>query len=185
MSSVVSTKFQVWKTVEIGTEIRDGNGFLAAIESEKMCFCGYDWTRYTRNFEYEWIRSMLADPRFVVATEKQKLDLALVSVDTFGFDEPVRRIRHIYERASEFGFELCPAEVGPQLRLQYKNQPNREHLWIAMEPISVPGISSLLFTVGRCNPRVYLSCSNGYDRPIGGGTQWYPDSLFVFVLPRK
>jgi len=183
MSSTSSNKFQIWKTIELGTGINDGDDFYRAIENEKMCFCGYDWTRYTRCFENRWVHDMLIDPRFVVVAEKQELDLALVLVADLGFDKPVRSFRQIYKRASEFGLELCPTEVGPQLRLQYKNQPDGEHLWIAMEPIGP--LEGFLFTVGCCNPRVYLSCSNGYGRPIGGGTQWYPDSLFVFICPRR
>ena len=115
-----------------------------------------------------------------MATEEQELNLVLISLADLGFNEPVRRLRQIYERATGFGLGLCPLEVGPHLRLQYKNQPEGEHLWIAMEPI---GTNRDLFTVGCHNSMLYLSCSNGHDRPIGGGTQWYPDSLFVFVCP--
>lgn len=59
----------------------------------------------------------------------------------------------IRTRIRELGFTDCPAEVGPQLRLQYKNQPMNECVRIIMNPI-----------IGADgNPRVF-----GLDRDVYG-----------------
>jgi hypothetical protein len=45
-------------------------------------------------------------------------------------------LHDIYARAVALGFELCPAEVGPTLRLNYLDQPLGEFLRIAMQSVS-------------------------------------------------
>ena len=57
------------------------------------------------------------------------------------------RIVQLFERAEERGWKKCPVEVGPQLRLQYLDQPYGEWLVIAMEPIADSGGDLELFNV--------------------------------------
>jgi hypothetical protein len=73
---------------------------------------------------------------------------------------------------------LCPAEVGPRLRLQYENQPESEYLNIAMETIPDRGGALGLFGVGRGAESILDS-----DRGTPGG-EWAGFNRFVF-LSRK
>lgn len=98
------------------------------------------------------------------------------------YNPPISRIR-IY--AESRGLTLCPAEVGPQLCLQYDNQPSGERLWIAMNPIVLPPIygSNMVFGVdcnafGNGGRRLCAHCVYPVD-------VWDDDYQLVFVRPRK
>ncbi|WIW44627.1 hypothetical protein ML401_24510 [Bradyrhizobium sp. 62B] len=80
---------------------------------------------------------IFARPTFVVATRKTNIELALVSPAQLGFTSDTVTLADIYTRARNLGFELAAAEVGPQLRLQYFDQPIGEFLIIGMDPIKM------------------------------------------------
>jgi hypothetical protein len=105
-------------------------------------------------------------------------NLVSFSVEQLGFTNGAK-LKEIYSKAKELGLEVCPAEVGPRLRLQYQNQPESEYLKIAME--AVPGRygSLLLFDVNRRSGKSWLYYD--YGRPGGG---WRGSYRFVF-LSRK
>jgi hypothetical protein len=83
------------------------------------------------------------------------VELALLSAAKLGM-EPQAALSDLYRRAKEAGLELCPAEVGPQLRLDYRNQPGGEALNIAMEPVATTPyvVSSASLPDGCDNPRL-------------------------------
>ena len=58
-----------------------------------------------------------------------------MSAAEFGFETDTVSLADIYARAHQLGFGLAPAEVAPQLRLQYFDQPAGEFLIIGMKPI--------------------------------------------------
>ena len=79
-------------------------------------------------------------------------------------------MRDTYARAKELGLELCPNEVGPQLRLQYKDQPKGEFLLIAMEPIiGVGGDLSVFDVEHRNDDRLWLNANLGHPGLAWGG----------------
>ena len=81
----------------------------------------------------------------------------------------------IYDKAKELDLELCPPQVGPELRLNYKDQPNGEWLRIAMEAISGRGGSPRLFGVGSRDGAPWLDDSWSFL-----DNEWVSDSRFVF-----
>jgi hypothetical protein len=84
----------------------------------------------------------------------------------------------IYARARQLGFELCPAEVGPQLRLQYLNQPLGEFLHIAMAPIARYSGEPIDFTIANGGAGLILIAGDAHPNFIMLSTM-----RFVFIGP--
>ena len=112
------------------------------------------------------------------------MNLVRVTVAELGFQE-VRRepiygdsvVRSaIYERAMARGLKLCHAEVGPQLRLQYPDQPHGESLIIAMESITDLEGTLSVFCVAHDEKGRLLS--GAYGDPEGF---WKRGKTFVFA----
>lgn len=159
-------EFKVWKTIKLGTGFRNADDFRKALESG-----GYRIG--------DWANDILGKPAFKVAAEKIEVDLVKVTVAELGFKDGARRDQ-IYERAKEIGLELCPDEVGPQLRLQYRDQPNNEWILVGMESILDSGGGLEVFYVRRGGSGLWLFGSWG-----DSGRFWDADCRWVFVRPRK
>ncbi|MBI4118922.1 MAG: hypothetical protein HY452_01520, partial [Parcubacteria group bacterium] len=79
--------------------------------------------------------------------ESTEIQLARATVKDLGFKkEPT--ITELFIRIKEVG-DLCPAEVGPHLRLTDTDQPNNSWYWIAMEPITGSGGGPGVFRLKR------------------------------------
>lgn len=61
---------------------------------------------------------------FTTSPDRQKLQTVEISVGDLGFTNGAT-IKEIYQKADDFGLNLCPPELGPHMRLQYldPNQP--------------------------------------------------------------
>jgi len=121
---------------------------------------------------YEYAQDMLN--KIEPLKQKEKIGLVSFSVKQLGFSNGAT-LQEIYNKAKEFGLELCPPQVGPELRLNYKDQPNGEWLRIAMEPISDRGGFLGLFGVDRFDSGSWLG--GGVGRLVG---HWGGDCRFVF-----
>ena len=73
---------------------------------------------------------------FAVSARELQVDLAVVTPKDLGLGGDAS-LGEIHARALQRGLELSPAEVGPQLRLQYLHQARGEFLHIAMKPVLV------------------------------------------------
>jgi len=154
--------FPVWKIITLGTGLKTAKNFRKALK-DAGCKIG------------DWGNDILGQRTFTVSTEKTEVDLVAVTVAGLGFTGGATR-KDIYERAQELGLSLCPAEVGPQLRLQYLDQPMDEWLVVGMEPIAVSDDYLHVFHVERDGAGRWLGGDFGYpDFFWGGGYR------FVFV----
>ena len=105
------------------------------------------------------------------------VDLVVISVAQLGFDDATS-IADIYRRAAELGLELCPAEVAPQLSLQYMGQPVGEILNVAMQPIATYGGELIALSVGNAGTGPLILGGRGDPGEI---RSWMVK--FVFIRP--
>jgi hypothetical protein len=108
---------------------------------------------------------IIARPAFYLSRTRQELDLVVVSLIELGFpaDEDVT-LEDIYARADMLGFGLCPAEVGPQLRLQYLDQKIGEFLRVGMQPIATYAGEPTDFTIGNGGSGLVLIGGDARDK---------------------
>lgn len=81
-------------------------------------------------------------------------------------------------RAGELGLDLCPPQTGPDLRLQYDDQPLGERIYVAMKPIPSSDGEPRIFVVEHCSNGTSLDAARA--RP---DDEWPSDAIFVFCLP--
>jgi len=142
----VACKFQTWKTIKIGTYP----------SPEKLSRALAD-----KNVMMEDSEGFLKD--IALATVETKIELVRASPTDLGFNETFTR-KEMNARAKKLGLEPVPAEVGPQLRLQYLDQPKDEVLIMAMSPIiGVGKMGSVTISYKKIyNPFISLTSSGNF-----------------------
>src|SRR5262249_36277463 len=66
----------------------------------------------------DWAGEIIARPAFGMSKTTAQAHLVVLSVAELGFGDGAP-LADVHARARHLGLELCAAEVGPQLRLQY------------------------------------------------------------------
>ena len=143
----------VWKTITVG-RFADSLALRNALDAVG---CGIG------NSAAE----ILSRPTFTLSATTTSVELFAASPAEFGFQGETASLADIYARAKQLGFGLAAAEIGPQLRLQYFDQPIGEFLIIGMEPLRTWKDEPVILTV-----------ANG-----GADAQISVQSRFLFVRP--
>jgi hypothetical protein len=160
----VTTLFQVWRTITLGS-YKGVDAYRDALDIAKIKIG-------------DSADEILGRPPFPYARTKTGVELAVLSAADLGVESDRASLAEVYQRARQAGLELCPAEVGPQLRLDYRNQPLGEALDIAMEPVATYGGEPTILTLANWGTGLLLI---GRDGRPESTVFW--KSRFVFALP--
>ena len=139
----------VWRTITVGTF---ANSF-ALLNALDAAGCGIGGSA----------DEILARPALTVGTTKTNVELFALSAAELGFKTDTVTLTAIYARARQLGFELAAAEVGPQLRLQYFDQPMGEFLIVGMEPIKTWSGELVVLNVANGGAGLILIGQDGRD----------------------
>lgn len=155
-----------WKTVRLGLH-RSSKEYRTALADA--------------GFEFDLWGDDVLD-QIDVSPEERDVNLVVLSVAELGFTNRTE-CGEIFSRAMEFGLALCPAEVGPALRLEYFDQPccraPSEHIQVAMQPVSGPDGDYVIFCLGRERTgNGWLYSHFGHPSRL-----WNIDDRFAFTLP--
>jgi hypothetical protein len=155
--------FQIWRKIALGT-YKGVDAYRRALDSAGIKIG-------------DAADEILGRPAFSYGTMKTDVDLVLVSAADLGV-ETESSLAGVYKHARQVGLELCPAEVGPQLRLDYRNQPLGEALDIAMEPLATYSGDPTILTLVNWGTGLALISRDGRSEAMVS-----PTSRFVFALP--
>jgi hypothetical protein len=156
----------VWKKIVIGT-FPDWFALRRAL-TDAGCGVG------------DTAEEVLARPAFTLSVTRTELELLAVSAAELGFEGDTAALGQIYARARQLGFELAPAEIGPQLRLQYLDQPIGEFLIVAMEPIKTWEGEPVVLTVANGGAGLLLVGQDGR-----ADAEMFVGARFLFVRTNK
>jgi hypothetical protein len=159
-----SAHFQIWRTITLGS-YKGVDAYRDALDIAKIKIG-------------DSADEILGRPVFPYARTKTGVELAVLSAADLGVESDQASLAEVYQRARQAGLELCPAEVGPQLRLDYRNQPLGEALDIAMEPVATYGGEPTILTLANWGTGLLLIGRDG--RPE---SMVFRKSRFVFALP--
>jgi hypothetical protein len=108
---------------------------------------------------------------------KREVRLTIVSVRELGLTEEASW-DEILAKGKELGLETCPPETALHLRIDYTEQPIREWVYVAMEPIDDPIGKSIIFRLGHGKDDYYWILGDY----AGHGSKWRLNDKIIFCL---
>ena len=156
----------VWKTITVGT-FADLFALRNALDAVG-CSIGTS------------AGEILGRPTFTLSATKTSVELFAVSASELGFQTDTASLDDIYARARKVGFGLAAAEIGPQLRLQYFDQPVGEFLIVGMEPLRTWNGEPVILIVANGGAGLILIGQDG-----NADAQISVRSRFLFVQSNK
>jgi hypothetical protein len=157
---------QIWRTITLGT-YKGVDAYRDALDLAKIKIG-------------DSADEILGRPAFPYVTTKTDVELAVLSAADLGVESDQSSLAEVYKRARQAGLELCAAEVGPQLRLDYRNQPLGEALYIAMEPVATYSGYPTILTLVNWGTGLLLIGRDGRSESMV-----FRKSRLVFALPIK
>jgi hypothetical protein len=113
--------------------------------------------------------------RIPISNDEVGVEAFIVSLSSLGLKSKTR-YSQICTRAQGQGFQICPAEVGPLLRLSYTDQPRGEILPIIMEPVAISGGQLQIFNLAHDSDGLNLRTELGNPQE-----KWHGNPLFVLA----
>jgi hypothetical protein len=157
--------FHIWRKTTLGS-YKGVNAYRDALDAAKIKIG-------------DAADEILGRAAFPYAREKTVVELTVVSAAELGV-ESESSLADFYTRARQLGLMLCPAEVAPQLRLDYRDQPLGETLIVAMEPVNTySGEPTILSLVNWGTGLALLGGTGRSDFMV------HPYFRFVFAFPER
>lgn len=187
----MNTELKVWKTIKLGVGPRSGEEFIMHLRAHGY-HVDYSSEKYYRAPDFVWVP---------IETD---VDLIRVTSRELGIEKHRYTFPELCKKALDQGLELCPSEVGPQLRLQLGYQKLYDGFYVAMKPIMVgplppPGVrrGGCVFWLSckHTNPGWHFGAPTGPIRytivmdPVAFEGEYRDDNSdnaeWVFMKPRK
>lgn len=156
-------EYHVWKRITVGT-------YKSISEIRKAVEVG--------GFRIDYPSNDILN-KIPITSEEAVIELVTATGTELGFKEGVC-YEEIAKRIQGLGFGLCPAEIGPYLRLQFPEQKRGEWIVIAMDQILDSGGQLMRFYVTADHNGLWL---NGiHVNPEG---RWSPTFRWAFMRPNQ
>jgi hypothetical protein len=165
-SAAYGSDVPAWKTITVGTT----TSVFALHDALDAAGCGVG----------DLAGQVLARPAFALSPARMDATLVNLSAAELGFRTESVRLADLYARARKLGLALAAAEVGPQLRLQYLDQPIGEFLHVGMAPITTWSGEPVILVVANAGAGLLLLGQHGHDDVAIPAR-----NRFLFVRPEK